>query len=115
MSEMWWGDYESPMSSLFHYTDQPAYNAIRSQVVWHFVAAQPPGQHPFGAYFTTLGRTTRNLAQKLRIPKAKIAFFFELDDLGDLAPLPGGRGQFIVYSLTDYDVDQTRQIDHGVT
>ena len=101
--------------SLFHYTDQPAYNAIRSQVVWHFVAAQPPGQHPCGAYFTTLGRNTKNLAQRLRIPKSKTAFFFEVADLGDLMPLPGGRGQFIFYSPTDYDVDPPRQIDHGVT
>jgi hypothetical protein len=103
------------MGSLFHYTDQGAYVAIQSQLVWHFVAAQPPGQHPFGAYFTTLGRTTKNLAKKLRIPKAKVAFFFEFTDIGDLTPLPGGRGQFIFYSPTDYDVDQFRQINHGVT
>jgi hypothetical protein len=101
--------------SLFHYTDQVGYNAIRSQAVWHFVAAQPPGQHPFGAYFMSLGRTTKNLAQRLGIPKSKVAFFFEFTDAGGLTPLPGGRGQFIVYSPTDYDVDPTRQLGHGVT
>ncbi len=100
---------------LFHYTDKTAFDAIRSQVVWHFVASQPPGVHPFGAYFTTLalGRQTKNLAQRLRIPRNKVAFFFEFSDNGDLTPLPGGRGQFIFYSPTDYDVDQPRQIDHG--
>lgn len=101
--------------SLFHYTDQVAYNAIQSQVVWHFVAAQPPGPHPFGAYFTTLGRNTKNLAQRLRIPRSKLAYFFEFTDVGDLTPLPGGRGQFIFYSPTNYDVDQPRQVNHGVT
>lgn len=101
--------------SPFHYTDQPGYNAILSQVVWHFAAAQPPGQHPFGAYFTTLGRTAKNLAQRLRIPRSKIAFFFEFTDAGDLTPLPGGRGQYIFYSPKDYNVDQPRQLNHGAT
>ena len=31
------------MSTISHYTDLEAYNAIRSQIVWHFVASQPPG------------------------------------------------------------------------
>jgi hypothetical protein len=101
--------------NLFHYTDQVAYNAIKSQVVWHFVAAKPPGKHPFGAYFTTLPRNTKTLAQRLRIPKSKIEYFFEFTDVGDLTPLSGGRGQFIFYSPTDYDVDQGRQQNNGVT
>jgi hypothetical protein len=101
--------------SLFHYTDKVGYDAIRSTVVWHFLATQPPGQHPFGAYFTTLGRNTKNLAKRLRIPRGKVAFFFEFTDIGDLTPLPGGRGQFIFYSPADYDVDQPQQIDHGAT
>lgn len=101
--------------SMFHYTDLAGYNAISSQVVWHFLAGQPPGDHPFGAYFTTLGRTTKNLAQKLRIPKSKIGYFFEFIDIGDLTPLPGGRGEYIFYSPIDYDVDVPRQLDHGVT
>lgn len=101
--------------SLFHYTEQNAYNAIRSQAVWHFLASQPPGNHPFGAYFTSHGRTTKNLAQRLRIPKSKLACFFEFSDAGDLIPLPGGRGRYVLYSSVDYDVNPARQIDHGVT
>src|SRR4051794_33864064 len=101
--------------SLFHYTDKAAYDAIRAQAVWRFVAARPTGNHPFGAYFTTLGKDTKNLAKRLRIPRTKLAFFFEFTDAGDLTPLPGGRGQFIFYSPTDYDVDQPRQIGHGAT
>lgn len=101
--------------NLIHYTDQVGYNAIHSQVVWRFSASQPPGQHPFGAYFTTLGRDTRNLAQRLRIPRSKVAYYFEFVDVGDLTPLPGGRGQYIFYSAADYDVDPPRQCGHGVT
>lgn len=94
---------------MYHYTDQAGYNAIRSQVVWRFVASQPPGGHPFGAYFTTLGRDTPNLAQRLRIPRSKVEYVFEFVDEGDLTPLPGGRGQYIFYSPTDYLVDKPRQ------
>ena len=101
--------------NLFHYTEQGAYNAIRSQEVWHFLAGHPPGEHPYWAYFTTLDRSTKNLAQRLRIPTAKLEFYFEFSDAGDLIPLPGGRGQYILYSDGDYDVDSARQISHGVT
>ncbi|SRR6266498_4191966 len=51
-----------------------AYDRRRQLIPWHFVANQPPGNHPFGAYFTTLPRGTRNLAQKLRIPKSKTQY-----------------------------------------
>jgi hypothetical protein len=98
-----------------HYTDLTGYNAIRAAEVWHFRAHQPPGNHPFGAYFTTLPRGTPNLAQRLRIPRAKVQYVFEFTDVGDLIPLPGGRGQFIFYSPHDYDVDKTRQLYSGAT
>jgi hypothetical protein len=101
--------------SQYHYTDQTGYNAIRSQATWRFIAQQPPGNHPFGAYFTPLPQTTRNLAQKLRIPRDKLKYVFEFTDAGDLTPLPGGRGQYIVYSPTDYEVDKSRQRYHGPT
>lgn len=54
---------------LYHYTDRDGYNAIVSQPIWRFVASQPPGDHPFGAYFTDLPPTTKNLANRLRIPR----------------------------------------------
>ena len=101
--------------SLFHYTDKSGYDAIRSQSVWKFKAGQPPGDHLFGAYFTTLGRGTRNLAQRLGIPKAKIEYCFEFEDVGDLMPLPGGRGAYILYSPDDYEVEKPRQLYHGAT
>lgn len=100
---------------MFHYTDKGGYNAIVSQVTWRFIASQPPGKHPFGAYFTTLAPDTRNLANKLRIPKAKVAFFFAFADIGDLTPLPGNRGEYIFYSPDDYSVGRDRQEDHGET
>ncbi|MBL8796871.1 MAG: hypothetical protein JNM56_23420 [Planctomycetia bacterium] len=98
-----------------HYTDQAGYHGIRAQSVWLFRAAQPPGNHPFGAYFTTLPRTTRNLAQRLRIPKSKTRFVFEFTDAGDLLPLPGGRGDYVFYFPRDYDVTESRQQYHGPT
>ena len=100
---------------MFHYTDLAGYNAIRAQPVWRFKACQPPGDHPVGAYFTSYGRDTPNLARRLRIPKEKVEYFFEFQDAGDLQPLPGGRGKRIFYSPKDYDVDSTRQIDSGPT
>ena len=99
--------------SQHHYTDQAGYNGIRALIPWHFVASQPPGNHPFGAYFTTLPRGTKNLAQKLRIPKSKTQYVFEFTDLKDLIPLPGGRGHYIFFSPSDYDVEKPRHLYDG--
>ena len=98
---------------VFHYTDDSGYKAISSQPAWVFKATQPPGDHPFGAYFTTLGPTTRNLAKRLRVPKTKLAFLFCFFDRSDLLPLPGRRGKFIFYGPTDYTVEAGRQVFHG--
>jgi hypothetical protein len=88
-----------------HYTDQAGFNAIRALKPWVFRASQPPGDHPFGAYFTTLAPDTPNLARRLRIPRMKTEFVFTFADVGDLKPLHGGRGEFIFYSPRDYSVD----------
>jgi len=98
-----------------HYTNRTGYNAIRAPVVWHFIAAQPPGNRPFGAYFTTLAPGTKGMAKRLRIPRSKLAFAFIFLDVGDLTPVSGGRGEFIFYSPVDYDVDQPRQFFAGAT
>jgi hypothetical protein len=100
---------------LFHYTDADGYNVIRSQPVWVFKASQPPGNHPFGAYFTTLRPGTANLAKRLRIPKGKLEYVFCVVGSADLVPLAGGRGQYVVYRATDYRVEPDRQVDHGPT
>jgi hypothetical protein len=97
-----------------HFTDKAGYDGIRAQVVWRFLAHQPPGIHPFGAYFTSLSRGTANLAKRLRIPKEKVEYVFEFMDGGDLLHLPGGRGKYVFYSPTDYDVDGSRQQYHGL-
>jgi hypothetical protein len=96
-----------------HFTDQGGYNAIRATPTWRFLAQQPPGNHPVGAYFTTLPRGTPNLAQRLRIPRAKVQFVFEFHDGGDLIPLPRGRGNYVFYSPTDYDVPPSAQLYSG--
>ena len=97
----------------FHYTDKMAYGAISALRDWVFKAEQPPAGHPFGAYFTSLDEHTPCLAKRLRIPKGKVAFFFCFADVGDLRPLPGGRGAFIFYSAQDYRVVEERQVRSG--
>jgi hypothetical protein len=92
-----------------HYTDNAGSNAIGSQIVWCFEASQPPGEHPFGAYFTDLGPETPNLAKRLRIPRSKLEFMFCFEGREGLKNLPGGRGEHIFYSPEDYLVDEDRQ------
>jgi hypothetical protein len=98
-----------------HFTDKQGYNSIRSQPTWLFVAGQPPGEHPPGAYFTTLPPTERRLAHKLRIPVSKLQYRFAFQGDNGLLPLPGGRGGYIFYSPVDYPVDRERQSEHGET
>jgi hypothetical protein len=96
-----------------HYTDDSGFKAIHSRPTWLFRAAQPPGDHRFGAYFTTLPPGTPKLATRLRIPKRKIAFVFCFVDAGDLVPIEGDRGRFIFFSRDDYVVDGDRQVAAG--
>jgi hypothetical protein len=100
---------------MHHYTDRKGYNAIRAVSPWRFVAQKPPGDHPVGAYFTTLSPGTRNLAQRLRVAKDKTEFVFSFTTRGDLIPLRGARGQYIFYSPTDYEVEDSRQLYAGST
>lgn len=98
----------------WHYTDEEGYKAIASRPIWTFEAAQPPGNHPFGAYFTTLGPQAPNLAQRLRIPRRKLAYAFCFTaDPADFQPIRGGRGTFIVLSSSDYTVEKDRQVFAG--
>ena len=96
-----------------HFTDRDGYNAISSQQVWLFVASQPPGRHPFGAFFTTLPPDSPNLAQRLRIPRLKLGFAFVFSGEEGLTPLPGGRGEYIFYSPISYPVEKDRQVACG--
>jgi len=98
---------------LFHYTDKKGYNAIRSQPEWCFKASQPPADHPIGAYFTTLAPRTPSLAVRLRIPRRKIDYVFCFQDIGDLTPLAGDRGEYVLYNADDYTVPSDRQVYHG--
>ena len=96
-----------------HFTDRQGYNGIRATAVWCFRASQPPGDHLFGAYFTTLSPQTPNLALRLRIPHDKISHMFSFTDIGDLIALRGGRGRFVFYSPRDYEVGPDRQLHLG--
>lgn len=102
---------------MFHYTNDAGFKAIDSQPTWLFKASQPPGGHPFGAYFTTLGPSTKNLAKRLFVRGCaeKVVFVFSFLAGDDLERLPGARGDFIFYSETDYSVEPARQIYRGST
>jgi hypothetical protein len=101
------------MSHQHHYTDRVGYNGIVALSPWRFRAGQPPGPHPFGAYFTTLPPGTKKLAKRLQIPRTKIEFAFIFLDQSDLVPLRGRRGPFIFFSPHDYEVDAPRQVYGG--
>lgn len=96
---------------LFHYTNGDGFKAINSQPTWVFKAAQPPGGHPKGAYFTTLPPGTKNLAKRLFVRGGadKVRYVFSFHGAHGLVPLEGARGEFIFYSVQDYLVDRSRQ------
>ena len=98
-----------------HFTDDAGYKAIASQVDWTFLASKPPGDHPIGANFTTLGPETPNLANRLRIPRTKLSYRLSFAGADGLMPLEGGRGMFILYSPSTYVVVRERQESHGET
>jgi hypothetical protein len=98
-----------------HYTDSTGAKAIGSQPDWVFKAYQPPGDHPFGAFFTTLAPNAPNLSARLGIPRERLTFLFEFTDRGDLIQLRGGRGKYVLYSPTDYTVTKDRQVSKGAT
>lgn len=102
---------------LFHYTNKKGYDAIASQSTWLFKAFKPPGDHPTGAYFTTLPPSTKNLAKRLFVRGGgdKTNFVFSFSGGGDLKALDGGRGQFVFYSEADYPVEPLRQEVRGQT
>ena len=99
-----------------HFTNKAGWKGIRSAPTWLFRAADPPPEeHPFGAYFTTLPRSTPRLAMRLRVPRTKIEYVFEFQDAGDLRPLRGFRGAYVFYSPEDYPVSPERQGYDGPT
>ena len=99
---------------MHHFTNKKGYDAIRATPDWCFRASQPvPPDHAFGAYFTTLGPDTPNLAYRIRVPRDKIEYMFAFESADDLIPLRGWRGAAIFFSRTDYTVTRNRQFHHG--
>jgi hypothetical protein len=105
--------------SLFHYTDRDGFNGIRSQPTWLFRAERQRSSHlPNGAYFTTLELNEPTAAlffARTRIPRSKRGFVFQFRDAGDMIPLDGDRGRFVLYSPRDYPVEPGRQEFSGET
>ena len=100
---------------MFHYTNDKGHKAIRSQVMWVFLASKPRGDHPKAAYFTTLPPGTKNLGKRLFVRGCaeKTRFVFGFSGGEELPRLPGGRGEHIHYSEEDYHVAQNRQLVDG--
>lgn len=98
-----------------HFTNKVGYDGIRSQREWRFRAAQPPGEHERGAYFTTLDASAPRLAARLGIPREKLAYLFAFTGQVGLEPMNGGRGSYILFSRLDYLVAPERQAGHGPT
>ena len=95
-----------------HFTNKAGFHGIRSAQPWLFRAHQPPATYnPPGAYFTTWGPKEKDLARKLRVPRAKLEYLFAFADVGDLTPIPGGRGRLgtLFYAPKDYPVQEDRQ------
>ena len=55
------------------------------------------------------------LAQRLRIAKEKVEYYFSFEDNGDLRSLQGGRGDYVLYSPNDYEVAEGRQRGEGTS
>lgn len=102
---------------LHHFTNRVGYNAIRSQKTWTFKAkGQRADRLPDGTYFTPLWLNAPAFYPRTRVPNDKRGFHFSFDDVGDLKPFPGDRGQFVLYSPVDYPVEpEPRRGTHGTT
>jgi hypothetical protein len=94
---------------VLHYTDADGYKAIVSQQAWLFRAAQPPGNRPFGAYFTTLLPDDNKLAAGTRLPTRKRTHVFAFDGSQGLQPVPGGKGRYNLWTDQNYEVTPDRQ------
>jgi hypothetical protein len=102
-------------SLVYHYTDQSGWNAIRSQVDWTFKASQPPGDRPFGVYFTTLRIDTPLFSKRTRIPVLKQAYVFSFVGREGLDERDEGKRPFVLISTKDYVVARPRHRYSGAS
>lgn len=103
----------SEVELVYHYTGQPGWNAIRSQVDWLFKASQPPGDRPYGVYFTTLRIDAPKFHKKTRIPVEKQEYVFAFTGKEGLEERDDGKRPFVLVSPKDYLVAEDRQQYNG--
>ena len=99
---------------LLHYTDADGYKAIASQQVWTFKAQQPKGGRPYGVYFTRLLPDDNKLPAGTMLPKAKREYVLVFVDEAGLEPVPGGKGDYNLFTNGDYLIDTDRQRYKGL-
>ena len=105
----------SEIGLVYHYTDQSGWNAIRSQVDWLFKASQPPGDRPYGVYFTTLRIDAPKFHKKTRIPVEKQEYVFAFAGNEELEQRDDGKRPYILVSAQDYLVVKDRQRYNGIS
>lgn len=99
----------SEESFVYHYTGKPAWNAIRLQKDWTFKASQPPGDRPYGVYFTTLRIDAPLFYKKTRIPVEKQEYVFVFVGKDGLEERDDGKRPYILICATDLTVLEHRQ------
>jgi hypothetical protein len=100
---------------VLHYTDIDGFKAIASQQTWMFEASQPPGNRPFGAYFTRLLPSDNKLAAGTRLPVRKREYVFAFEGSEGLEPVPGGKGEYNLWTSEDFAVPPGRQRYKGAS
>lgn len=99
---------------ILHYTDADGFKAVVSQQTWMFKKSQPPGRRPPGAYFTRLLPDDNKLAAGTMLPKRKREYVFAFEGEEGLQPVPGGKGEYNLWTDGDYQVAPNRQKHKGL-
>jgi hypothetical protein len=99
---------------ILHYTDADGFKAIISQQTWTFKAKKPPGGRPGGADFTRLLPDNNKLNSGTMLPRRKREYVFAFEGEEGLEPVPGGKGDYNLWTSGDYPVPPGRQKYKGL-
>lgn len=83
-------------------------------MIWVFKAHLPRGERPFGAYFTRLLPSDNKLAAGTRLPRSKREYVFAFEGTTGPEPVAGGKGEYNLWTDSDYEVTPDRQRYQGL-